>query len=61
MLSATRFPTMPLPLFMPCAAGVEGFLADEVRRLLPSVRVDQVRGGVALCGALTIGVLIKLP
>ena len=35
---------------MPCAAGVEGFLADEVRRLLPSVRVDQVRGGVALEG-----------
>lgn len=41
---------MPLPLFLPCAAGVEGLLADEVRRLLPEAAVREVRGGVGLDG-----------
>src|SRR5215203_1214322 len=41
---------MPLPLFLPCAAGVEGLLADEVARLLPDVAVRAARGGVALAG-----------
>jgi len=39
-----------LPLFLPCAAGVEGFLADEVKRVLPGVPVHAARGGVALEG-----------
>ena len=38
------------PLFLPCAAGVEGLLADEVARLLPDAAVRTVRGGVALDG-----------
>ena len=41
---------MPLPLFLPCAAGVESFLDEEVRRLLPEADPRQVRGGVALDG-----------
>jgi putative N6-adenine-specific DNA methylase len=41
---------VPLPLFLPCAAGVEAWLADEVRAALPEARVQQARGGVALEG-----------
>ena len=41
---------MPLPLFLPCAAGVETLLADEVQRILPDAQVHAARGGVALAG-----------
>jgi putative N6-adenine-specific DNA methylase len=41
---------MPLPLFLPCAAGVEGWLEAEVRTLLPKAPVRAVRGGVGLVG-----------
>ncbi|HEX7436864.1 MAG TPA: THUMP domain-containing protein [Caldimonas sp.] len=41
---------MPLPLFLPCAAGVEVLLAGEVRELLPKASVVEARGGVALEG-----------
>jgi putative N6-adenine-specific DNA methylase len=41
---------MPLPLFLPCAAGVEPLLAAEVRTLLPQAEVVETRGGVALAG-----------
>ena len=41
---------MPLPLFLPCAAGVEELLAEEVQRVLPKARVHAQRGGVALEG-----------
>ena len=41
---------MTLPLFLPCAAGVEGLLANEVRELLPEANVLEVRGGVSLEG-----------
>jgi len=41
---------MPLPLFLPCAAGVESLLADEVARLLPATSVRAARGGVGLAG-----------
>jgi putative N6-adenine-specific DNA methylase len=41
---------MPLPLFLPCAAGVEALLDAEVRALLPGIDVRAVRGGVALAG-----------
>ena len=40
----------PLPLFLPCAAGVEDLLADEVRRVLPGARLRPARGGVSLNG-----------
>jgi len=39
-----------LPLFLPCAAGVESLLADEVKRVLPDVPVNAARGGVSLEG-----------
>jgi putative N6-adenine-specific DNA methylase len=35
-------------LFLPCAAGVEALLADEVAALLPGVAARSQRGGVAL-------------
>ncbi|HEV7574501.1 MAG TPA: THUMP domain-containing protein [Caldimonas sp.] len=41
---------MPLPLFLPCAAGVEALLEAEVRALLPETALRVVRGGVALAG-----------
>ena len=41
---------MTAPFFLPCAAGVETLLADEVRRVLPTVAVHTLRGGVALDG-----------
>src|SRR5678815_2630420 len=41
---------MPLPLFLPCAAGVEALLAEEVARLLPGAPLRAARGGVALAG-----------
>ncbi|MDH5539010.1 MAG: THUMP domain-containing protein [Rhizobacter sp.] len=41
---------MPLPLFLPCAAGAEEWLFDETQRLLPGSAVTYMRGGVALEG-----------
>jgi len=44
---------MPLPLFLPCAAGVEDWLLEEVRCLLPQMPPQHIvrsRGGVALQG-----------
>jgi putative N6-adenine-specific DNA methylase len=41
---------MPLPLFLPCAAGVEELLAQEIARVLPDVPLHTTRGGVALEG-----------
>jgi putative N6-adenine-specific DNA methylase len=41
---------MPLPIFLPCAAGVEALLAEEVQRVLPKAQVHTARGGVALAG-----------
>ncbi|MEO7851963.1 MAG: THUMP domain-containing protein, partial [Rubrivivax sp.] len=38
----------PLRLFLPCAAGVEALLADEVQTLLPGSDVQMRRGGVSL-------------
>jgi putative N6-adenine-specific DNA methylase len=39
-----------LPLFLPCAAGVEALLAEEVQRILPEARLLTARGGVSLEG-----------
>ncbi len=41
---------MALPLFLPCAAGVESLLAEEVQRLLPQASLQAGRGGVGLEG-----------
>ena len=41
---------MALPLFLPCAAGVEAWLAEEVQRVLPSAQVHTGRGGVGVDG-----------
>ena len=41
---------MTLPLFLPCAAGVEQMLADELAGILPTVGMRPVRGGVGLDG-----------
>jgi putative N6-adenine-specific DNA methylase len=41
---------MPLPLFLPCAAGAEALLEAEVRSLLPDAGGRAARGGVALAG-----------
>jgi len=41
---------MALPLFLPCAAGVEALLADEIHRVLPKAAVQAARGGAALEG-----------
>jgi len=40
------------PLFLPCAAGVEALLTDEVKRLLPRARARAERGGVSLAGGI---------
>jgi len=41
---------MSLPLFLPCAAGVEALLAEEVARLLPGAALRAARGGVGVAG-----------
>ncbi|GAP37524.1 THUMP domain-containing class I SAM-dependent RNA methyltransferase [Piscinibacter sakaiensis] len=41
---------MSLPLFLPCAAGVEDWLAAEVAELLPGSALRRQRGGVGLDG-----------
>ena len=41
---------MALPIFLPCAAGVEQWLAEEAQRLLPGTPVSARRGGVSLEG-----------
>lgn len=42
-----------LPLFLPCAAGVEGFLSDEVKKItaLPDAAVQPMRAGVLVQGS----------
>ncbi len=51
---------MSLPIFLPCAAGVEGLLADEVKRLLPQAQLQTLRGGVALEGGPSEVMLLNL-
>jgi putative N6-adenine-specific DNA methylase len=53
-----------LPLFLPCAAGVESLLAEEVQRVLPGVPVQAGRGGVGVDGdpleVMTLNLEIRL-
>ncbi len=53
--------TAPLaPLFLPCAAGVEALLADEVARILPGRARRAQRGGVALQGSVADAMALNL-
>jgi putative N6-adenine-specific DNA methylase len=45
-------------LFLPCGAGIEPLLADEVRALLPQGQVEAQRGGVAVVNARLDDVLV---
>jgi len=47
-------------LFLPCAAGVEALLADEVRALLPRAAPQTRRGGVELAGGATEAMALNL-
>ena len=51
--------TIAAPLFLPCAAGVEALLADEVRALSGGA-IDSSRGGVALNGNATLAMRLNL-
>lgn len=56
-------PTIPShspTLFLPCAAGVEALLADEVTRLLPASAPQARRGGVALAGGVPEAMALNL-
>ena len=53
-------PTHSFPLFLPCAAGVEALLADEVQALLPAAPVQTRKGGVSLVGNLDMVMLLNL-
>ena len=57
----------PAPLFLPCAAGVEPLLADEIRAILTqsgapraAESVQPGRGGVALVGSLASAMRLNL-
>jgi len=56
---------MALPLFLPCAAGVETLLAEELKQVLPDVPVRSARGGVSLEGGpsevMTLNLECRLP
>jgi len=47
-------------LFLPCAAGVEALLADEVRALVPGCGAGAGRGGVALTGDAALAMTVNL-
>ena len=51
---------MSLPLFLPCAAGVEAWLAEEVREVLPQAEVQPARGGVSLLGSEAVVMALNL-
>ena len=51
--------TVSAPLFLPCAAGVEALLVDEVRAL-SNTAVEGRRGGVALAGDATLAMRLNL-
>ena len=47
-------------LFLPCAAGVEALLADEVAALHPGLATHGARGGVGLQGPLELALRLNL-
>ena len=52
--------TVSWSLFLPCPAGVEALLADEVRGLLPQTPVEAARGGVSLRGGVLEAMTLNL-
>ncbi len=49
-MNSTAQDAGPGTLFLPCAAGAEAWLAEEVARLLPGATPDVRRGGVSVFG-----------
>ena len=47
-------------LFLPCAAGVETLLAEEVAALQPGLALQSARGGVALAGSAELAMRLNL-
>ena len=47
-------------LFLPCAAGVEALLAEEVSTLRPGLALQPARGGVALVGDAVLAMRLNL-
>jgi putative N6-adenine-specific DNA methylase len=47
-------------LFLPCAAGVETLLAEEIAALQPGLALDGARGGVALTGSAELAMRLNL-
>ena len=58
MSDADRDPVAPL--FLPCAAGVEALLADEIACLLPRASLRVQRGGVGLDGGVHDAMALNL-
>ncbi len=51
----------PVPLFLPCAAGTEALLVDEVRRILGAdALVEAARGGVHVTGSALVAMQLNL-
>ncbi len=53
-------PAPTVPLFLPCAQGVEALLADEVRRLAGGASVEAGRGGVFVPGDARLAMQLNL-
>jgi len=47
-------------LFLPCAAGVEALLAEEIASLQPGLTLHSARGGVALAGSAELAMRLNL-
>jgi len=58
-MSEAPFPTT-FSLFLPCAAGVEALLAEEVQALLPDIPVNTLKGGIGLKGDLDVVMQLNL-
>ena len=51
---------MALPLFLPCASGVESMLVAEIQRIVPHAAVTPCRGGARLSGEPTDVMVLNL-
>ncbi|MBT9458309.1 MAG: class I SAM-dependent RNA methyltransferase [Burkholderiaceae bacterium] len=58
-MSEASIPTT-FSLFLPCAAGVEALLAEEVQALLPDIPVNTLKGGIGLKGDLDVVMQLNL-
>ena len=61
MAKTTAVGDTPVPLFLPCAAGTEALLADEVRHILGTgAQVEAARGGVHVTGSALVAMQLNL-